>query len=200
MTIDKNKIFNSLKDTLNSYTKISDTTWKDIKNICKIREIKKNNYAFELYDNVDCISYVYKGLFRTVTTNEHAEEYTNNFFWENRFYGPMVALLTNTANTSSVQAIEDSIVIDINHTKYRQLLEKYEDLKIYHILYIEKHWIIQKDHISNALVLENAKARYQRFLNEFEHIVSRLSQYHIASYLGISPTHLSRIRKSLNQD
>lgn len=197
MNIDKNEIFDSLKNTLDSYTKISETTWNDFKNICTIKEIKKNDYAFELYDKVDAISFVYKGLFRTFSTNEHGEEYTKNFFWETRFYGPMVALLSNTQNTSSVQAIEDSIVVDINHTKYRELLAKYEDLKMYHILYLEKHWILQKDHNTYALVLEDAQVRYERFLKEFEHILSRLSQHHIASYLGISPTHLSRIRKSL---
>lgn len=193
-------IFDSLKKTLDSYFTISDKTWHDFKKICTIREIKKNEYAFDVYDKVNEISFVYKGLFRTFSTNENGEEYTKNFFWETRFYGPMVALLTKSEITSAVQAIENSIVVDINHTKYRELLEKYDDLKMYHILYLEKHWILQKDHNTYALVLEDGKVRYQRFLNEFEHILSRLSGYHIASYLGISPTHLSRIRKEIKNE
>ncbi|MFW0693116.1 Crp/Fnr family transcriptional regulator [Aliarcobacter butzleri] len=94
-----------------------------------------------------------------------------------------------------VQALEDSIVVDIQHDKYREILAKYDDLKMYHILYLEKHWIMQKDDNGYSLVLEDAKQRYERFKKEFGHIISRLSQYQIASYLGISPTHLSRIRK-----
>ncbi|MFY4807324.1 Crp/Fnr family transcriptional regulator [Aliarcobacter butzleri] len=107
----------------------------------------------------------------------------------------MVALLTNTPITSIVQALEDSIVVDIQHDKYIEILAKYNDLKMYHILYLEKHWIMQKDDNGYSLVLEDAKQRYERFKKEFEHIISRLSQYQIASYLGISPTHLSRIIK-----
>ena len=190
-------IFESLKNSIDSYYPISQTTWEEFKQICVIREIKKNDLAFDVYSNVNEISFVYKGLFRLFTTNEKGEEYTKNFFWETILFAPIVALLNKTPITSTVQAIEDSIVVDINFSKYRELLYKYEDLKLYHILYLEKHWLLEKDDNHSALVLEDALIRYQRFLKEYENIVPRLSQYHIASYLGISPTHLSRVRKEL---
>jgi len=190
-------IFESLKQTMDSYYPISKETWQEFKEICTIKEIKKNDFAFDVYSQVNEISFVYQGLFRLFTTNEKGEEYTKNFFWETRLYAPIVALLKGTAITSSIQAIEDSIVVDINYTKYRELLYKCEDLKLYHILYLEKHWLVEKDDNHSALVLEDALIRYQRFLKEYENIVPRLSQYHIASYLGISPTHLSRVRKEL---
>lgn len=193
--MNEDKIFNNLKQTMNSYFLLSESTWNELKKICTIKEIKKGDYAYDLYDNVNAISYVYQGLFRTFNINENGDEYTKNFFWENRIYGPIVALLTNTTANSCVQALEDSIVVDIQHDKYRELLYKFEDLKMYHILYLEKHWIMQKDDNTYSLVLEDASKRYERFLKEFGHILSRLSQYHIASYLGISPTHLSRIKK-----
>lgn len=195
--MNENEIFDKLKQTLNSYYLINPITWDEFKKICTIKEIKKGDYAFDLYSKVNEISFVYKGLFRTFSLNEKGEEFTKNFFWETRFYGPMVSLLTNSEIDSSVQALENSIVVNINHDKYRELLYKYEDLKMYHILYLEKHWIMQKDNNTYSLVLEDAKKRYERFLKDFEHIIPRLSQYHIASYLGISPTHLSRIRKKL---
>jgi CRP-like cAMP-binding protein len=195
--MNENEIFEKLKQTLNSYYPINDTTWNEFKKICTIKEIKKGDYAFDLYSKVDEISFVYTGLFRTFSLNEKGEEFTKNFFWETRFYGPMVSLLTNSEITSCVQAIENAVVVDINHTKYRELLYKYDDLKMYHILYLEKHWIMQKDDNTYSLVLEDAKKRYIRFLKDFEHIIPRISQYHIASYLGISATHLSRIRKEL---
>jgi CRP-like cAMP-binding protein len=200
MNITPEQIFDLLKTTLDSYYPISNETWEDFKNICTIKEIKKNQYAFGLYDKVNTISFVYKGLFRTFSFNEEAEEYTKNFFWETRFYGPMVTLLHNKPLTAVVQAIEDSIVVDIQHDKYRELLEKYDDLKMYHIFYLEKHWVLQKDDIGSSLVLKNANQRYIKFIEEFEHIINRIPQYQIASYLGISPTHLSRIKKSLKKE
>jgi len=196
--MDEISILSNLRETMTLYYPLSDTTWNDLKKTCTIKEIKKSDYAFSIYDKVNEISYVYRGLFRAFAINEKGEEHTKNFFWETRFYGPMVSLLTGSEICSSVQAIENSVVVDIDYQKYRELLYKHEDLKMYHILYLEKHWILQKDHNTYALVLEDAKTRYERFLEEFGHIVHRVSQHHIASYLGISPTHLSRIKRQLH--
>lgn len=199
MIIDNKKIFDSLSKTLNLYYPIFDSTFNKYKEICTIREIKKNEHAFDVYDKVDCITFIYSGLFRAYTVNEEAQVYNKNFFWEGRFFAPMIPLLTNKSIESAVEALEDSVVVDINYKKYRELLIELDDLKLFHINYIEKHWIIDKDRNAQSLVLENATLRYINFLNDFEHILSRLSQYHIASYLGISPTHLSRIRKEIKK-
>jgi CRP-like cAMP-binding protein len=197
MNINKEEIYNLLKVTMDSYYTLSDKTWEEFKKICTIQVLKKNEYAFELNNKVNAISFVYKGLFRTSSINEKGEEYNKNFFWETRFYGPVVAMLKNTNPDSSVQALEDSVVVNIDYQKYRELFYKNEDLKLFHILYLEKHWLIQKDAIAYSLVLEDAKTRYERFLDEFSNITSRIPLYHVALFLGISPTHLSRIRKEI---
>jgi len=189
------EIISSLKQTMNSYHPLGEETWNELKKILTIREIRKDEYAFNFNEKINAISYVYKGLFRVFAMNQNGEEFNKNFFWETRIYGDMIALLDNKETQTSIQALENSIVVEIAHDKYRHLLDKYDDLKMYHIYYLEKHWIFQKDNISYSLVLEDAYDRYKRFLKEYGHIEKRLSQYHIASYLGISPTHLSRIKK-----
>jgi len=189
------EIFNSLKQTMDSYRPLNDETWNELRKILTIRKIRKDEYAFNFNEKINAISYVYKGLFRVFAINQNGEEFNKNFFWESRIYGDMIALLDNKETQTSIQALEDSIVVEITHDKYRQLLYKYNDLKMYHIYYLEKHWIFQKDNNTYSLVLEDAYERYKRFLKEYGHIEKRLSQYHIASYLGISPTHLSRIKK-----
>lgn len=193
-------IMNSLKETMNSYYPLSDNTWEELKKICTIKKIKKSAYSFDFNQKINAISYVYEGLFRIFAINENGEELNKNFFWERRIYGDMIALLSKNDTKTAIQALEDSIVIDIIHDKYRELLYKYDDLKMYHILYLEKHWIFQKDNNTYSLVLEDALKRYMRFLKEFGHIEKRLSQYHVALYLGITPTHLSRIKKELSKD
>jgi CRP-like cAMP-binding protein len=197
MNIDEEKIYSLLKVTIDAYYALSDKTWEEFQKICTIQVLKKNEYAFDTNQKVNAISFVYKGLFRTSSINEKGEELNKNFFWETRFYGPVVAMLKNTNPDSAVQALEDSIVVNINYEKYRELFYKYEDLKLFHILYLEKHWIIQKDEIAYSLVLEDARTRYERFLDEFSNITSRIPLYHVALFLGISPTHLSRIRKEI---
>lgn len=71
------------------------------------------------------------------------------------------------------------------------------DLKLFHIFYLEKNWLMAKDAREIEIVQENAGQRYQRFLKEYPSLNSRIPQYHIASHLGITPTQLSRIRKKI---
>ncbi|MCT7646322.1 Crp/Fnr family transcriptional regulator [Aliarcobacter butzleri] len=121
--------------------------------------------------------------------NIQKTSFGNKILWSN---GCFTYKYTNNLYCSSFRRFN---CVDIQYDKYREILAKYDDLKMYHILYLEKHWIMQKDDNGYSLVLEDAKQRYERFKKEFGHIISRLSQYQIASYLGISPTHLSRIKK-----
>lgn len=100
-------------------------------------------------------------------------------------------MLMNLPISSIVEALEDSIVIDIQHDKYREILKNMMILKCI-IFCTWKTLDFYKKMIQHHSVLNDAKERYEKFKMEYGHILSRLSQYHIASYLGISPTHLSR--------
>lgn len=95
----------------------------------------------------------------------------------------------------SIQALEDSAIIEIDFPRFRELLYRSEDLKLFQIHYLEANWLLAKDARETQLVQQDASERYQRLLAERPQLVSRLPQYHIASHLGITPTQLSRIRR-----
>ena len=69
----------------------------------------------------------------------------------------------------------------------------------FQINYLETHWLLEKEPKEIGYLQFEAKDRYLTFLDDFNHIANRLPQYHIASYLGITPTQLSRIRKEINE-
>jgi len=72
-----------------------------------------------------------------------------------------------------------------------------DEIKLYQIHYLEKNWLVAKDAREIEIVQLDATQRYLRFIAEHQEIAERISQYHIASHLGVTPTQLSRIRKSL---
>ena len=74
-------------------------------------------------------------------------------------------------------------------------MEKISIIKLFHIYYLEKNWLIHKDGREVDIVQKDADERYDEFLETYENQHSRLTQYHIASHLGITATQLSRIRK-----
>lgn len=187
----------ALKKTMESYSEISDETWKKLAAICTFRNIKKNCNLYNIGDVPETFCFVCSGLFRAFTTDNKGNEYNKIFFDEGKFPGSMTALLTSTPSHLTVESLEPSRVLLINFKDYRKLLLNTPDLMLFHIFYLEKNWLLAKDAREIEIVQENASKRYCRFLQEYPSICARIPQYHIASHLGITPTQLSRIRKKI---
>lgn len=189
-----------LKTSFDSYSPITESTWQQLKTGCQLRHFKKNEMVYQAGVIPNSFSFVASGLVRCYVTNEKGQEYNKNFFDEGMYPGSMAALLTNTPSYLMFETIEDSSLIEINFKTFRELLNKNPDLMLFQIAYLEKNWLLAKDAREIEIVQELASERYLKFQHNFPGLVDRLPQYHIASHLGITPTQLSRIRKSQNAD
>ena len=202
MTIDTNqsKIYlKYLLDTMNSYAPISKETWDEFKEICRVQEVPKDHEIVSIGVKSKTIFFVVKGIFRAYVLggDQGEKEVIKNFFTEGRFPASITSMLKGEDSDFCIQALEESIVIKINYKKYRVLLQKYEDLKWYHIQYLEKHWVLEGEPQELSLLNQDAKKRYLSILNQYPKIIDRVALYHVASKIGVTPTQLSRIRKEL---
>ena len=89
--------------------------------------------------------------------------------------------------------IEHTTVFEYDFFEFKKLTQVYSDVANFYINYMELHWIIEKESLEISLRHDTAKMRYEDFLKNYPHLVKRLKKHHIASYLGITPTQLSRI-------
>ena len=119
------------------------------------------------------------------------------FFDEGTFPGSMAALLRETPSLFTVEALEPSLVLEIEFKPFRKLLHEHHDLALFQVHYLEKNWLLAKEPREVALVQQSARLRYEKFIEDYPALARRLPQYLIASHLGITPTQLSRIKKNL---
>jgi CRP-like cAMP-binding protein len=194
---DEEKSFLALRNSLESYTPISDDTWKAFKGITKFRSLTKNTLLYRAGTIPRSYAYVYQGLMRGFVCDEKGKEYNKMFFDEGMFPGSMTALLTSSPSMLAFETIEDTLIIEVDFASYRKLMIEKNDLKLFQIYYLEKNWLLAKDSREIEIVQDDATDRYLRFIDNNPTLIDRLAQYHIASHLGITPTQLSRIRKSL---
>lgn len=187
----------SLKSVMDSYYSISEDTWQEFLTLLKLRELARNETLYSLGEMPRSFAFVIKGLIRSYSLNEKGSEYNKNFFCEGRFPGSMTALLTSSPSLLAFEAVEPTILFEIDFEAYRKLMYQKDDLKLFQIHYLEKHWLLEKDAREIEIVQEEASERYQRFLIEHPNLAERLPQYHIALHLGITPTQLSRVRKKI---
>ncbi|GAA0700326.1 hypothetical protein GCM10009104_31590 [Marinobacterium maritimum] len=193
----EDRAFLMLKQGMDAYHPLSEPTWRALQDFCRYRQLARHQMLCQAGEVPHSFAFVCKGLFRVFALDDKGHEYNKNFFTEGQFPGSMTALLCHEPSQHSIQALEASVIIEIDFQSFRDLLYRSDDLKLFQIHYLETNWLLAKDARETQLVQEDAAERYQRLLSEKPGLVARLPQYHVASHLGITPTQLSRIRKKI---
>jgi signal-transduction protein with cAMP-binding, CBS, and nucleotidyltransferase domain len=191
-------IMGELYQSLNSFSKISTESWQKLLQITTYRKVKKGTKIIEAGKKAKYAHYLAKGSLIAYYTDSKGKEYIKSIFIEKSFPSAQTSLLQNQNSYFTIEAIEDSIVLDVNFWKFKQLLETCNDLKDFYIAYLEKIWVVEKEGRELSLVLDSSMERYIEFLRKYSKIQSRLKQKHIASHLGITTTQLWRLQKKLN--
>jgi CRP-like cAMP-binding protein len=200
MTLHQDKYLNDLKLKFKSYASISEKSWQLIENIIEKKSVKKGELLLRNGQIAKEIHFIGKGALRAFITDAAGNIYNKNIFLEGDFAASTVSLIQQIPSDFAIEALEDSILININYKNYRELIFQNDDLKNFYIAYLEKNWVIEKEQREISLVMENATERYLDLLSKHPDISERITLLHIASHLGITPTQLSRIRKSLEKD
>lgn len=139
------------------------------------------------------VAFIVKGLMYQYYVAENGDIVIKYFFPENRIAGSMTATLTQSPSNFTIKALEDTTVLEYNFMEFKKLVTIYPDIAAFYIRYMEQHWIIEKEPYEVSLRYESAKTNYDNFLRKYPGLMKRLKKHHIAAYLGITPTQLSRI-------
>lgn len=183
---------------INQYYPLSDETVKDLLDICTEEYYIKNYLLLESGSMARYYYFLKSGLIGYYTIDEQGNNIYKIFFEENSFAASTAAIIKNEPSDFNIIALEDCSVIQYPAKAYRELLKKHHDLALFHLHYLEKNWVVKKEPLEVSLKYETAKKRYLQLL-EKPSLYNRLKQHHVASYLGITPTQLSRIKKEINR-
>ncbi|PWN71623.1 Crp/Fnr family transcriptional regulator [Chryseobacterium phosphatilyticum] len=183
-------------EKVNQYYSLSEETTEALLNICTEEKYSKNDLLLEAGHMARFYYFLKSGLVGYYTIDENGDSIYKIFFEENSFVASTAAIIKNEPSDFNMIALEDCTVIQYPVKAYRELLEKHHDLALFHLYYLEKNWVVKKEPLEVSLKYETAKQRYLQLL-ENKSLHSRLKQHQIASYLGITPTQLSRIKKEI---
>lgn len=139
------------------------------------------------------VAFVTRGLFSQSYITENGDTVIKYFFPEGRIAGSIPAILTRTGSLFAITALEDTDVLEYDYQEFKKLVAKHADIAAFYIRYLEQHWVIEKEPFEVSLRHDEAKTRYEEFLQKYPELVMRLKKHQIAAYLGITPTQLSRI-------
>ncbi len=142
---------------------------------------------------------VINGCLRLHFIKDDGTDVTSQFFVENQMVASFESALNETPSTEYIEAIEDSIVGSIQLKVFKKILHRSPLMQELYRKFLEKRLAYYIGHYS-SYILDKPEKRYLKLLKNSPELVARLPKQYIASYLGITPVSLSRIRGRLKRD
>ncbi|AFY44283.1 Crp/Fnr family transcriptional regulator [Nostoc sp. PCC 7107] len=185
-----------LGNVLQNLVDISADELAQLTHVFQPKTLKTGDFLIRAGEIPAEIGFVASGILRLYYVNSAGGEFTKSFCPENHFVTAYRALILKQPAQFFIEALEDSLLLVADYSQYVQLCTENSCLQTINHKLVEALFL-KKEKREAELLLDDATTRYQNFLREYPDLEQRVKQYHIASYLGISPVSLSRIRKNL---
>lgn len=162
----------------------------------KEREINKGEFLLSKGQVCQHAFFVEQGLLRFYSIDESGKEHIIQFASENWFISDRSSVYFGHPSEFFIDAIETSAVILLDQHFIEAASEISTEFRNYNEFILQNH-IRQLQNRINLLISASSETRYLEFIKLYSNLITRVPQWMIASYLGITPESLSRVRKEL---
>jgi CRP-like cAMP-binding protein len=170
--------------------------WQRLTVPMDVHVIRKDDYLFQQGDVANRLYFLHSGLVRYVSVSDEGKEFTQTFAKSPRIIGSTKAMVTGAHVLFGIQALEDCMVSSYPwQVFYEQMRQDIGFLECY-AKFLERIFITKEER-ENAFVKHSAERRYLDFCASYPELKNTIPQQQIASYIGITPVALSRIRQRL---
>lgn len=161
-------------------------------------KLKKKEILLFVGEHSSHMRFISDGCLRSYYMDENGKEHITQFGIENWWINDLYSYLSNTASQQFIQAIEYSTVLQIHKDELNDLYDRVPAIERFFRLKFENAYVsLQERMVYN--MSRTAEERYIEFRSKYRAIEQRVPQYMVASYLGITPEFLSKLRKNISE-
>ena len=186
----------NLIDKIKNSISLSSEAEEYIYSIAKEKTVSKGEILIREGQTVNKTYFVIQGSLRAFCVDNEGKEHTLQFAIKDWWISDFMAIYNNEPASLTVECLTDSTVIEFNAQKLDEIYLQFPEIEPFQRKNLERHVVSLHKRILNQLQL-TALERYNLFLNQYPDIEINISNYHIASYLGITQQSLSRIRAEI---
>lgn len=166
--------------------------WEEFRHLFKREEIAAKTILLKEGETARKIFYIEKGCIR-LSFNKDGKDITFQFFFEGEAVSSAESFGTNQPSLLTIETLEPCVLHTLSKKDYFTIIEaspairqEMEEQTFKRLLYYQKLFL--------SRIKNSPEKRYKELLEEYPHILQRVPQHYIASFLGITPVSLSRIR------
>ena len=186
-------MFDVLKAHVAARTALVDEEFPRCTSLMAPRRLRKGHTLSQAGEPCRYLAFVTSGCLRAYSIDEKGEEHVVQFALEQWWITDMYSFLTGKPGEYIIEALEESDVLLIDAAAYEQVCTTVPAFERYFRILLQNNYVATHRRLLATISL-SAEDRYLQLIAEYPSIVQRVAQRHIASYLGITPEALSRIR------
>ncbi|MEM6525084.1 MAG: Crp/Fnr family transcriptional regulator [Bacteroidota bacterium] len=186
-----------LREFLNNYSYLTGEEIEAFLNLVKPIGLKKGDFFITEGKTSTHIAFIKSGIFRTFYHSSEIEPVTYCFTFKNTLITAYTSWILQQPTKENIEALTDMELLLISKESVNQLEVQYPNWTKFFKQIAEKEYINLENRIF-MLQRESAETRYQDLLENYPEYLNQIPLQYLASYLGITQRHLSRIRKSIS--
>jgi CRP-like cAMP-binding protein len=167
-----------------------------IESFLSFRKLRKNQYMLQEGSDCKFLAFVRKGALRQYSTDESGNIHIFQFATEGWTISDLYSFLTGEPSIYNIVAVEDAELVLIERTAHEKLLKEVPKYETFTRLQLTGAYLSMQRRLNSSISL-TPEDRYLEFTTSYPDFAQRFPQHMVASYLGLQPETLSRIRRKL---
>lgn len=183
----------TLINSLRKYVTLTVEEVAIVESLFSSKKFRKRQYILQEGEVARYETFIVKGITRTYEVDDKGQEHIVQFGLEDWWVGDLYSFLTESPSSYNIDCLEDTQVLQITKANLEVLYQKVPKMERHFRILIQNAFIASTNRVAGTLV-KTALERYREFIDKYPQIEQRVPNHQIASYLGITPQSLSRIR------
>jgi CRP-like cAMP-binding protein len=162
------------------------------------KKLRRRQYLLQEGDPCKYLAFVEKGILRSYSIDDKGNEHILQFAFEGWWISDPYSFLTGEPASFTIDAIEDCELLLLTKHAEEEMMEKLPQLERFFRILLQNNVVASQKRILSSLS-HTAEERYSQLIEACPTIPQRIPQHMIASFLGITPETLSRIRRQISE-